>query len=454
MDTTGPDAHRIETALMPILGYGGLKRELAQLADILGNRERYESAGATMPHGLMIVGEPGLGKTLMARCLINASGLPHTSYRHTHDEQKTADAIRATFEEARAKAPSIVLLDDLDKYSNSDYQLTDTEEFIAVQECIDAVRDCSVFVLATVNDKDKLPHSLRREGRFDRTITVEAPRGEDAHRIVSHYLSKANIDLAFDTKEIAAPLEGHSCAFLETVVNEATLAALYDRADAITIPHFIGAFVRIERGEALATLADGFPPLSFVPTASASPATEASAERAHAAIHEASHVVAIEALSPHATAIAFLCGRPGNIMGVTRDANPSNQGTFDNLTKNLIVALAGEMATELLLGVPGSGAANDNEKAHALAASMVVGSAVFGMRYAGVERYDSSESLSASRERAAAHLMEYYRLKARSLLVENRCLVERVADLLYRRSYLLPSDLVDMGAPTSTAHIW
>jgi SpoVK/Ycf46/Vps4 family AAA+-type ATPase len=157
LDTTGTDAHRIETALMPILGYVGLKRELAQLADTLGNRERYESAGATMPHGLMIVGEPGLGKTLMARCLINASGLPHASYRHTHDGQKTADAIRATFKEARAKAPSIVLLDDLDKYSNSDYELRDTEEFIAVQECIDAVRDCGVFVLATVNDKDKLP---------------------------------------------------------------------------------------------------------------------------------------------------------------------------------------------------------------------------------------------------------------------------------------------------------
>ena len=171
-----------------IIGYEGIKIELTQLCDILQHRERYEKLGAKLPQGLLIYGKPGMGKTLMANCLIEASGLKAYTIRKNRGGNTLMESINNVFDEAKRNSPSIVFIDDMDKFANEDNSHCVAQEYIAIQSKIDEINGSDVFVTATVNDKDKLPDSLLRSGRFDRKIKVALPSDEDSEEIVKHYL--------------------------------------------------------------------------------------------------------------------------------------------------------------------------------------------------------------------------------------------------------------------------
>lgn len=134
-----------------------MKQELEQIADYLKNPERYGPA-TRMPSGILLAGEPGLGKTLMAECLIKASGLQSFACRKTKHGADMLEAISKAFDSAAECAPAIVFLDDLDKYSNCDYDLRDAEEYVTVQSCLDAHRGEGVFIIATANDEKSSPN--------------------------------------------------------------------------------------------------------------------------------------------------------------------------------------------------------------------------------------------------------------------------------------------------------
>lgn len=170
-----------------VIGYKATKRELLQLCDMLRNREIYEEMGARLPHGLLLYGDPGLGKTLLARCFVEESGLHTITVRRDKGGDAFIDGITQAFASAKTKAPSIVLLDDMDKFANEDDTHCDAPEYAAVQAGIDDVKDTGVFVIATANDIRKLPSSLRRSGRFDRKIGLRAPTASDAEEIIAHY---------------------------------------------------------------------------------------------------------------------------------------------------------------------------------------------------------------------------------------------------------------------------
>lgn len=180
-----------------IIGYASasIKKELQQISDTLKKIEAYDKLGVTAPKGLLIYGEPGVGKSLMASAVIKESGRKVFCCRKDSPNGDFVKKIKGTFDKAEQNAPSIVYLDDMDKFANGDERHPDAEEYVTVQSCIDEVRGKQVFVLATANNIRCLPHSLRRMGRFDRMIEVEAPRGQDAVKIIAHYLkSKIFID--------------------------------------------------------------------------------------------------------------------------------------------------------------------------------------------------------------------------------------------------------------------
>ena len=172
-----------------IIGYSKEKQQLEQIADTMLNREAYDALGVRPPCGLLMDGIPGVGKTLMAKSLIDAVKLPVYTCRKDQPNGKFVEVIKKTFEEAASNAPSIVFLDDLDKFANADYNHRDAEEYVTVQACIDEYKGKDIFVLATTNDINKLPGSLTRAGRFDRVMHVGPPKLKDAERIIAHYLS-------------------------------------------------------------------------------------------------------------------------------------------------------------------------------------------------------------------------------------------------------------------------
>lgn len=158
------------SAFNRIIGHEQVKRDLMQIADILKNREVYEALGVSSPRGLLLHGIPGVGKSLMAQCLIEESGREVFTCRKTEPNGEFVKTIKNVFEKAAENAPSVVYLDDMDKFANDDERHRNSEEFVAVQSCIDVLRGKEVFVLATANETRCLPDSLTRAGRFDRVI--------------------------------------------------------------------------------------------------------------------------------------------------------------------------------------------------------------------------------------------------------------------------------------------
>jgi len=215
------------TAFDRILGYHSIKEELTQIADVLIGSDYYTKLGVKLPRGLLLHGKPGVGKTLMATCLVEVSGRNVYSCRKDSPGEGVAKAIREAFEKAKENTPSIVFLDDMDKFSNEDNEHRNTDEYIIIQSCIDQCKDCDVFVVATANDTRYLPQSLLRAGRFDRVIQVNTPSENDAEAIIGHYMADKQVAADVDLKLIARLMNNCSCAQLETVINEAGLRAAY-----------------------------------------------------------------------------------------------------------------------------------------------------------------------------------------------------------------------------------
>lgn len=137
-----------------IIGYDHIKAELMQISDMIHHPEVYAALDAKLPQGLLLSGEPGLGKTLMATALMEDSGLPCFTVRRSQSEDEFLKQLAHTFDEAAEAAPSMLLLDDMDKFSSDEFS---TAAFTAVQSCIDKVQEKQVFVIATVNNGRKSP---------------------------------------------------------------------------------------------------------------------------------------------------------------------------------------------------------------------------------------------------------------------------------------------------------
>lgn len=176
-----------------IIGYKDIKAELIRLCDVLKNNEKYKALGVTPIGGLLLNGDPGVGKTLMANCFIKESGRKAFVCRKNKPDGEFVNGIKNVFTEATENAPSIVFLDDMDKFANEDNYHRNAEEYVTVQSCIDEAKGKDVFVLATTNGTNNLPDSLLRAGRFDTVINVDAPKGEDAVEIVKYYLAQKEI---------------------------------------------------------------------------------------------------------------------------------------------------------------------------------------------------------------------------------------------------------------------
>ena len=167
-----------------IIGYESIKTQLRQICDMIHRPAPYLALGARMPKGLLFHGAPGLGKSLMASALMAESGLPGYLVRRDKTQDDFVKFLETTFDTAAKNAPSMLLLDDMDRYAESDW---DHSEYTAVQACIDKVQNKEVFIIATVNNMDSLPDALLRSGRFDRKIELQHPNTEDAQEIIRHY---------------------------------------------------------------------------------------------------------------------------------------------------------------------------------------------------------------------------------------------------------------------------
>lgn len=411
------------SAFDKIIGYQTIKEELLQICDMIHNREIYENLGAKLPQGILLYGDPGLGKSLMAKSFITESGLPAYIVRRDKGSDDFIGKITDTFEKAKKNAPAIVLLDDMDKFANEDDRHIDAEEYVAVQAGIDEVKGCNVFVFATVNEIRKLPRSLIRSGRFDRKIEVNSPTDRDAEEIIKYYLGQKKVSDNVNMDDLVKMVSYGSCAELETILNEAAIGAAYARKEKIEMDDLVKSVLRMQYDA----------PDNF--TKKSSDALK------EIALHEAGHLVVSEILTPGSVGLASLrtAGRDSTggfihrCMPVTRRAH------------HILISLAGKAAVELYYsGVCASGCQSDIRKAadNIRDAISESGTGGFGMIDVANHRFpESSESFNSRNESVVHAELERYMFKAREILIKNRDFLEKAAQMLSEKETLLYSDI-------------
>ena len=408
-----------------IIGYEAEKKELQDLCDVLTHRELYAEYGAVPPRGLLLYGEPGVGKTLMAKTLITASKLPVFICRQDLPTGEFVKAIRETFTEAAANAPSIVFLDDMDKFADGDEKHHDKEEYVTVQSCIDdAPRD--VFVLATANDIRNLPKSLLREGRFDRRLEIETPPLSDAASIIRHYLMNKPHTEELDAEELAMLLQNDSCAKLETLLNEAAIRACRAREKTVTRRCFLETYLQQERG---------------VPAAELGRDRSAELENPDSAFawkvyHEAGHAVVGDILYPGSVTIAV--ATPS--CGVVSRSRPENVNAITWCKSRVISSLAAKAAVELCCGETADGCHSDLRNAAGLTDRLLGSDCTEGFAYLDLPQGET-EAHIAARENAVTVSLEHSYQIAREILVKNRAYLDAVAKALAEKGVLTAADI-------------
>ena len=420
-----------------IIGYAEIKNELKQIADVLRNTELYKNFGVKAPQGLLLYGEPGVGKTLMADCLIEASGRSVVVCRKNEPNGDFIKKICTSFQNAVEQAPSIILLDDMDKFSNADERHRDAEEYVTVQSCIDEIKDSDVFVLATVNDTRRLPHSLLRAGRFDRKIRIDRPCDKDALEIIRHNMQSIGIPTDVPIEFIARLLWGSSCAKLETILNDAGICACFERSKKITLTHILDAFLRRHTQTAADEQTDD------------SYSSYQEEMRRQICMHEAGHAAVSELLDPGSVTLTCIsvpaCVESG---GAVISYHPNTAATPEQQLRRIKINLAGVAANEMLRGCKDAGGYMDLKNAYAETENYISINGVFGFSL-----YDNgcnkSECFKQNQEAVVAAEMERLHSEVKNMIVHNRAFVQAIADQLYEKTYVTMYDIAQIRAEVS-----
>ena len=419
-----------------IIGYAGIKKELEQTADILRNLDTYKAAGAKTPSGMLIHGAPGLGKSLMAECLIEAAGVPSFTARKDKVDGAFVDFIKHVFDEAVRSAPSIVYLDDMDKFANADEQHRNAEEYVAVQSCIDSVKGKDVFVLATTNELGCLPESLYRAGRFDRRVNVGKPDGGEAAEIIRHYLAGKRLADDLDWEDVVMLMFDCTCAELEATLNEALLVSISRREEAISKASFMEAFFKTR-------VQMPFDVGGRVPGGSdRGQTTETSAaDRRKVAVHEAGHAAIYEVLAGRAVSLATAFRKEDQRGGICYCYKPTGCSSELWGEVRALGGLGGRAATDLVYGIADEGSGDDLRRVAHHVESRIERGVEFGIPFTRFGRPQESECGSWRREELVRTEVARLFQKAKQVLAANREFLDKLTDAIAENEYLVSSDI-------------
>lgn len=403
-----------------VIGYDSIKETLRQIADVLKRPEAYKEKGVSMPRGLLMESAPGLGKSLMASILMEESGRKSFVFRRINEGNTFLGEMKDIFDVAKEEAPSILLLEDLNLYveSNSPY----APEWACLQACIDETSDADIFVIATTNDTRYMPQSLLRPGRFDYILNLNPPLGKTAENIVSYYLRDKNLAKDVQISDIVKAMPQVSCATLETVMNLAAINSVYRDHAHVQKEDIIDALLKV------------------VYNLRKADCEEDPQEHQMIAVHEAAHAVVGEVLHSGSIGIITIRGSHGAIGGM-ESGFAVYAKSEEEFQDEIIKTLAGKAGTALIYGIMDIRAAADIKKADQLLDIWLCHFA--GGGFSGVEPSEnrlSEPRLSYNEAIKSAKLEELYR-RAYKILYDNRDFLLAVQKELLEHETLLNSDL-------------
>lgn len=397
-----------------IIGYDDVKLELIRFCDVFRNPDKYRKLGVTVPSGILLYGEPGVGKTSMARSFIAESGCEAITLRKEKPNGAFVEEIRATYQRAKEEGIRIVFLDDVDKFANEDDSRPNAEEYVTIQSCIDEYKEFGIFTIATANDLYSLPESLRRSGRFDKIIFMKWPKGKDAINIIRHYLSMKKVIGDVDAEEIAKLMDGYSCADLESVINEAGIYAGFDDRKKISQKDLVKACTRFLFEGPEAVEEDCSPEF-----------------KRRTAFHEAGHAIVSELLIPESVSLVSVNQHSGPTGGLAKYVHYDERLYSHSYWEYCIMrSLAGKAATEVVYGISDTGCRADMESVFDSMSGLVDDNCAYG--FDAYEYGSSSEYLLEKKNRLTASEVERLYKLTKKLILDNRAFLDAVADELMK----------------------
>ena len=404
-----------------IIGYNYIKKELNRIIDCINNREKYEKLGIKIPKNLILYGVPGVGKTLFANAFINSLNRKKYVIRKNMPDGKFVEYLKNQVTDAMNNEPAVVLLDDIDKFSNNDDEHTNSDEFIVIQSLIDDCKNKDVYFIATANRLREMPDSLLRAGRFDTRIKIKEPTLKDASEIIKHYLKDKKVDKDINYLEIAKLLDGGSCALLETIINEAGLYAGYNDDELIRKDDIVKACLRVIYD---APLSDD----------------EIQPERLEVvAYHEAGHALVSEILEPGSVNLLTIDNYFSNKGGITSSTMNDNYWYNIGYMENRItVLLAGKAATELIFNRLDVGASSDLDRASDIL--MRFCNDYYANDFSIFSRDHSNDNKIKGENWISLKLKEFYN-KAKSILFDNKDKLISLSNELKIKKVLLQDDI-------------
>ncbi len=454
----GGAGDRPSTRFSDVAGCDEAKLELGEVVEFLRDPDRYQHLGARVPKGVLLVGPPGTGKTLMARAVAGEAECAFLALSGSEFVEMFvgvgASRVRDLFARARKSAPCIVFVDEIDavgrRRGGSGVHLGHEEREQTLNQLLVELdgfdQSSRIVVIAATNRADVLDEALLRPGRFDRTVTVEAP--DVTGRLAILQLHSRGVPLGADTDlgVLARRTPGFTGADLANLVNEAALLAAREHAPLVGMAHLERAVDRVlagpERKGRLVSLA----------------------ERRIIAHHEMGHALVLGSL-PGTDPVrrVSLVGR-GRALGWTLTVPEADRvlGSKSQLTARLVGLLGGRAAEELLLGPDDitTGGADDLLKATQLARQMV---AELGMSGLGIRVIESGGDLglghSHSDELDRRIDLEVDRLlasaldRAREILLERRGLLDDLADRLLEVETMSAEQMAEVVAAQQTVEL-
>ena len=424
-----------------VAGEDEAKENLQEVVNYLHDPSRYESIGAKMPKGILLVGPPGTGKTMLAKAVAGESNVPFFSISGSEFVEMFvgmgASKVRDLFKQAKEKAPCIVFIDEIDaigqKRSGGQYGGNDEREQTLNQlltEMDGFEGNTGVIILAATNRPESLDPALTRPGRFDRRVPVELPDLKGRESILRLHAQKVKIGPDCDFAVVARMTPGASGAELANIINEAALGAVRHHRMAVT---------QYDLQEAVDTILAGAQKKNKILS---------DKEKCIVAYHEVGHAM-VAALQSHSAPVQkiTIVPRTSGALGFTMQVEDGDHTlmTKEEILAKIATMTGGRAAEEVVFNSITTGASNDIAQATKMARAMIT-------RYGMTDDFDmvaletvnnaylgGDASLACSERTAATvddkvvEVVKQQHEKAKQMLIENRGKLDEIAKYLYEK---------------------
>lgn len=429
-----------------VAGAHEAKEELKDVVDYLRNPKKYGRLGAKVSRGVLLVGEPGNGKTLLARAVAGEANCPFFSISGSDFIEVFvgvgASRVRDLFAQARKAAPSIVFIDEIDAVGRhrgsgmgggNDEREQTLNQLLSEMDGFETFKD-PVIVLAATNRVDVLDKALLRPGRFDRNVVVPYPDLKSREEILKLHMKNFKVDPELDIHKIARGTPGFSGADLANLINEAAIGASKKNQNYADMVDFEEARDKVLLGKESKTI------------------TPTEEDRKITAIHEAGHALITLMLPNETDPLHKVTITPrGKALGVTHSLPEREKynSTRVEMLARITMALGGRVAEELIFAQITTGAYSDFVTATNIARKMVckygmseeVGLAVYSQEYG---EYNYSQKTAEKIDAAVSKITSDCYERAKDIILTNRDKLDKLASALLEKETMYASEIYEL----------